>query len=493
VALIFVTFDQLNRKHGALASADPAQDQIVMVESRSMLQARAWHHQRLHFLLSSGAHFREELRTEGFTVHHIEADTISQGLAQFDGEHIRAAAPSSRGMRSRLKEAGVELVASDFFLTPEAEFSAWVSTQKSLVMENFYRWQRRRLNVLMEGEKPAGGRWNYDEENRLAPPRGEYDWPTPLHHQADAIDSEVEMKLAGRSDLLGSPPRGIWATTRSGALKQLTYFLDVSLPYFGPYEDAMPTATWIAHHSLLSPYLNVGLLHPREVIDAALKRFEAGEVPIASIEGFVRQLIGWREYVNGLYWHFPDDYRHSNHLKATRKLLPLFDDPTATDMNCVRSIVTDVHDRAWVHHIPRLMVLSNLALLAGVNPGEYLDWMRRMFIDAADWVMVPNVIGMGVHADGGIMMTKPYAAGGAYIKRMGQYCGSCRFDPTIRTGEKACPFTTLYWDFLDRHRAQFAANHRMGQQVRGIDRLRDLSETKARAQEVLEKLERGAL
>ena len=379
----------------------------------------------------------------------------------------------------------MKFVDNDFFLTKRADFRAWAESQKQLLMENFYRLQRKRLHVLMEGAEPLGGRWNYDAENRLGPPK-QYIYPPYLVHEQDGIDDEVLADLASMDlDLWGAPPDGTWGTTRAAALRQLDHFLEHSFGTFGPYEDAMPTENWAVHHSLLSPYLNVGLLHAEEVLQAVLRRFERGDIPIESCEGFVRQLIGWREYVNGLYWHFGAEYKQYNELAAGRPLLPLFDDPTATKMHCVSSIVQDLHDRSWVHHIPRLMVLSNLALIAGVNPQEFLQWMRERFIDASDWVMVPNVIGMGVHADGGRMMTKPYAAGGAYISRMGNYCKRCIYDPKKRTGDDACPFTTLYWDFLDRNRDDFARNHRIAQQVRGLDRLSDLDAVRDRAQIVL--------
>ena len=255
----------------------------------------------------------------------------------------------------------------------------------------------------------------------------------------------------------------------------------------------MTTDNWALHHSLLSAYLNNGLLHASEVVNAAVKAFNAGTVPIESAEGFIRQLIGWREYVNGMYWFLGPDYRNNNQLGATRKLLPLFSDPTATKMVCMSQTVGDIKERAWVHHIPRLMLLSNLALITGTNPQEFLDWMREVFIDASEWVMVPNVIGMGVHADGGAMMTKPYAAGGAYISRMSNYCKGCAYNPKLRVGESACPFTTLYWDFLDRHKETFAKNHRMSQQVFGLKRLSDLPELKLRAKEVLSGLEKGTI
>jgi deoxyribodipyrimidine photolyase-related protein len=255
----------------------------------------------------------------------------------------------------------------------------------------------------------------------------------------------------------------------------------------------MPNESWAVNHSLLSPYLNVGLLLADEVIDAALKKFAEGEIPLSGAEGFIRQIIGWREYINGLYWHFGDLYRDENALAANRPLLPLFEDSSKTKMNCVSTQVRDIEARAWVHHIPRLMVLSNLALITGTSPQEFLDWMRRAFIDAADWVMVPNVIGMSLHADGGRLATKPYASGGSYISKMGNFCKACEFDPKKRVGADACPFTTLYWDFLERNRERFAKNHRMGQQLAGINRLSDLPQLKERAQEVFELLSRGEL
>ena len=234
-------------------------------------------------------------------------------------------------------------------------------------------------------------------------------------------------------------------------------------------------------------------MHAAEVIKAAITAFNTGSVPIESAEGFIRQIIGWREYVNGMYWFLGPEYRENNALQAERPLLPLFNDPAKTAMNCVKETVSDIRSRAWVHHIPRLMILSNLALLTSNNPQEFLDWMREQFIDASEWVMVPNVIGMGLHADGGRMMTKPYVAGGAYISRMSNYCKGCVYNPKNRTGEDACPFTTLYWDFLDRHKESFAANHRMKQQYFGLNHLSDLEQIRERAKQVLAGLDEGEI
>ena len=486
--ILYVPFDQLHRRYGILKSANPQEDLIVMVESKRMTTGDQWHKVRLYFLISSARHFAEELKTEGFTVHYVQAETTEVGLKKIQESEnlpIYACEQSSYRLTKSLENLGATFLENDFFLTPRKLFFQWAEKQKSFVMENFYRAQRIRLNILVEGEKPVGGEWNFDKENRLPPPKN-YTFPPYLVHSPDSIDTAVAHQLHI------TPPTD-WATSRSGALKVLKNFLDNHFAHFGPYEDAMTTENWALHHSLLSPYINNGLLHPSEVIAEALKRYKKGDIPIASCEGFIRQIIGWREYINGMYWFLGEEYKENNHLSANRKLLPLFTNSASTKMNCVKNIISDIENRAWTHHIPRLMVLSNLALITGTNPQEFLDWMRRTFIDASDWVMVPNVIGMGLHADNGKMMTKPYVAGGAYISRMSNYCSQCSYDPKLRTGESACPFTTLYWDFLDRHKETFKKNHRMSQQVFGIGRLKDLPELKERAKEVLTGLDKGII
>ena len=487
--ILYIAFDHLHRNFGVLKDADPQNDLIVLVESARMTSGRPWHPLRLHFLMSSAHHFAQDLRSEGFTVEYITSATTTDGLDQVRAKHgdlpIVAAEPSSFKQSANLSAYGVTFIDNDFFLTPRSLFSHWALSQKSFLMENFYRGQRIRLGVLVEGNSPVGGAWNFDKENRLPPPKN-YEWPPYLEFAPDEIDKNVAQQL-------GIAAPNTWATTRAGALAALANFIENHFAEFGPYEDAMPSDNWALHHSLLSPYINNGLLHPSEVVKAAVKAFDSGKIPIASCEGFIRQVIGWREYVNGMYWFLGEDYRNNNQLGAQRPLLPLFKDPDKTSMNCVKSIVGDIKDRAWVHHIPRLMVLSNLALITGSNPQEFLDWMRENFVDASEWVMVPNVIGMGLHADGGAMMTKPYAAGGAYISRMSTYCKGCAYNPKLRVGETACPFTTLYWDFLDRHREDFAKNHRMSQQLFGINRLSDLPQLKERAVEVLEGLDRGEI
>lgn len=486
---LFIPFDQLHRHHGVLRTADKGSDQIIFVESERMCSGRDWHPERLFFLISSARHFARDLQDEGFHVNYLKAPTTKDGITQVMQKNpksaLHATKQSSFRLQRSLEELHCSFVDNDFFMTPREVFENWAENQKIYVMENFYREQRRRLNILMEKGKPVGGAWNFDKENRLPPPKN-YQWPEYKGFERDEIDNQVAHEL-------GIEPSSTWATTRVGAQRQLKHFISIHFPNFGPYEDAMALDSWSLHHSVISPYINNGLLHPQEVVSAAIKAFESGAIPIESAEGFIRQVIGWREYINGMYWHLGEDYRENNSLGAKRSLLPLFSDSTKTEMNCVRSIVRDVEERAWVHHIPRLMVLSNLALITGTNPQEFLEWMRERFIDAAEWVMVPNVIGMGVHADGGRMMTKPYAAGGAYISRMSEYCRGCNYNPKIRIGKDACPFTTLYWDFLDRNKEVFAKNHRMFQQINGLKRLSDLPELRERAKEVLAGLENGEI
>jgi len=488
-SLRYVAFDQLHDRFGVLRDATPGADIIVMVESEAILKAADWHPERVYFYRTSARHFAQGLDERGFTVHFLRAASTVAGLREvkdrYPGVPLLATEQSSFRQRERLAPVVDETRESDFFLTSKNEFAAWASTQRSYVMEGFYRRQRVRLNALMDGDQPVGGAWNFDKDNRLGPPK-QYDWPEPLSFAPDAVDREIAAEL-------NYEPSGAWATTREGALAQLNHFLSRHFAVFGPYEDAMVAESWSLHHSLLSPYLNIGLLHPQEVLDAALRRFAQGDIPIASAEGFVRQLIGWREYVNAMYWWQGPEYQERNGLGATTPLLPLFDDANATHMACVSATIRDIDARAWVHHIPRLMVLSNLALVAGVDPQAFLAWMRRRFIDAAEWVMVPNVIGMGVHADGGAMMTKPYAAGGAYIDRMSTHCKGCRYNPKLRTGDTACPFTTLYWDFLARHETAFSKNHRMAQQMAGMRRLVDLPDVRTRAAAVLDGLNRGEI
>ena len=357
--------------------------------------------------------------------------------------------------------------------------------------EDFYRWQRTRLGYLMDGDEPAGGRWNFDDQNREPPPKEGSPWPEPVRSTLDDVDRAVldDIGPAG----FGADPVGWWPTSRRMALARLRHAVDRVLPMFGPHEDVIVERSWHVAHTLLSPALNIGLLLPGEVADAAEIAYREGRVPIASAEGFVRQVIGWREYVWGTYWRSMPGYDERNALRARQPLPVAFRDGSKTDMRCVGHAVAGLDERGWLHHIQRLMVLANLSTLAGVEPREVVRWMTDSFVDGDEWVMLPNLIGMGLHADGGQMATKPYVAGGRYLDRMTDHCGSCRYAPTKRTGDDACPFTTLYWDFLARHRDRFERNARMAQAVRGLDRLSDLPEVRRRADEVRRGLADGSI
>jgi deoxyribodipyrimidine photolyase-related protein len=492
---IWVLGDQLNRHLGALRDATPDTHRILMVESAAKLTAKRWHRQRAHFVITSMRRFAAELRTAGFDVDHRSAPSLRAGHAAHVADHtptsVVATEPASWDGRELLRALDVDLVRSDQFLCHYDDFAEWARDRGRLTMEDFYRWQRRRLGYLMDGDQPATGRWNYDDENRQRPPRTGTPWPEPQRSRLDDLDRAVLADLPAGG--WGADPDGTWATSRRAALARLRHFVDRVLPMFGPHEDAMVERSWHLAHSTLSPYLNIGLLRPGEVCDAVQAAYDDGRVDIASAEGFIRQVIGWREYVWGVYWLWMPDYRSRNALGADRPVPPALLGDADTDMHCVRTCVSTLRDRAYNHHIQRLMVLGNLAMLHGVDPWALTDWMWSSFIDGAEWVMLPNVIGMSQWADGGMMATKPYAAGGNYIDTMSDYCGSCRFDRKRRVGEDACPFTTLYWDFLARHRDLLAANPRVARQVRASEQLSDLDAVRERAAEVRGRLDAGTL
>ncbi len=493
---VWVFGDQLNRQIGALSEASPATHRVLMIESSEKISSRRWHVQRAHFYVTSMRRFAQELEQEGFEVDYRKSVSMRQGydehLAQFIPPNIVATEPNSYSARELLKSLGVATTPSNQFLCHPGEFAIFAEGKKALKMEDFYRWQRKRLNYLMDGNQPVGGKWNFDEENRLPPPKTGHDrWPVPKLVPLDKTDKAVLEDLP--STVWGNHPEGLWATTRSGALERLDYFVDQLLPSFGDHEDAMIQSNWHLAHSLLSPYLNIGLLLPAEVLDAAAKAFERGHVPINSAEGFIRQILGWREYIWNCYWRWMPDYANLNHLGANRPLPPLFTNPKATSMNCMSNVLEGIQQRSYSHHIERLMILGNFALISGVNPQQFTQWMWNSFIDAAEWVMVPNVIGMSLYADGGLLATKPYASGGAYIDRMSNHCRDCKYDRKQRVGENACPFTVLYWDFMMRHQTTFVKNPRIARQVRGAQQLSNIKDVQKTAKSVLNRLDQGLL
>jgi deoxyribodipyrimidine photolyase-related protein len=503
---VWVLADQLDVRLAHLAGADPATTTVLMIVSRAKVRSAPWHRQRLHLILTAMRRFALDLEARGFTVDWRVADDMTTGL---EG-HLAGFAPSSVTVMEPMNRTGqrlmerlaerhpIEIVRSDQFLCHRDEFATWadshVRRDGSVLLEDFYRWQRRRLDILMEPDgEPVGGRWNLDHDNRLPPPADGGAWPDAPVDPLDEVDAEIAALIdAIAPDVVGAPPDGTWATSRAGALARLDHFGAHALSGFGPYEDAIVSHHWHLNHSMLSPYLNLGMLHPSEVVDAVVAAGRERDLPLNSIEGFVRQMIGWREYVHGVYWWRGAEYATANHFGDTGRLPPAFTG-ASTDMNCVAHTASWVHDHGWTHHIPRLMVLANLATLAGVEPAAMVRWMWASFVDGAEWVMVPNVIGMGMYADGGSMSTKPYVAGGNYMSKMTDFCRGCAFDRSARTGDRACPFTTLYWDFLDRHRDRLGRNNRLAQPYANLRRLADVEEVRARAVTVRSALSAGTL
>ncbi len=497
---VWILGDQLSNESTLLDDADPNTTRVLFVVSTSMLASRPWHRQRLHLVLAGMRRMADNLEADGFAVDFRIATGMRAGVRQhcqqFGVEHVSVMEPADLRLRRSLADWPEVVVSpNDQFLCSTAEFAEWAAPRgDKLRMEDFYRWQRVRLGILMEGDEPIGGRWNYDEANREAPPKDGRTWPQPHPETSDDTDDYVGSLIDQFAPLaVGSPWSGLWPTTPAQALARLRNVIDNALPIFGPHEDAMLRSNWHLAHTALSSSMNLGLLSPARVVEETEAAFHAGLIPLASAEGFIRQIIGWREYVYGLAHLWGPQYASSNELQATASLPLAFWSSGATNMACLSAVLDGVDKRAYAHHIQRLMILGNLGLTGGVQPGLLNDWMRERFIDAADWVMAPNVIGMALHADGGRMATKPYASAGAYISRMSDYCQGCRYDPKQRVGPKACPYTSLYWDFIARHETRWSRNHRMSKPVAGMHRLADLNAVRERAVEVRAKLSTGEI
>jgi deoxyribodipyrimidine photolyase-related protein len=467
-----------------------ARDQpVLIVESRAALRRRPVHRRRAHLVLSALRHRAAELGDQAVL---IQADTYREAI-ELAGEDLTVCSPTSWAARNFVQSLpGVSVLPARGFGTSAGEFEAWAQGRgrRRLLLEDFYRDARRRLDILMDGDEPAGGRWNFDDQNREPPPAGGLDVRGPARYTEDEIDEQVRRDLdrwetAGQVRLAGRDGPREFPVTRAEARRALRSFIRNRLPAFGPQQDAMLAADPVMAHSLLSPALNLGLLDPVECAQAAEAAYRAGDAPLASVEGFVRQLIGWRDYVWHLYWHFGEGYRHRNALRARTPLPDWFTDldADAVRARCLKDALAQVREHGFAHHIIRLMVLGNYALQRGWDPAALTEWFRANFVDGYDWVMVPNVVGMSQHADGGLMATKPYAGGGAYINRMSDYCGPCPYRPSVRVGADACPFTAGYWSFLDRHADRFAHNPRMARQVKGAARLGDLRQVVAQEQD----------
>jgi len=410
-------------------------------------------------------------------------------LAGFEAIEL-AVSPSSRPMLELSRSLSIDLKDHAGFCSSRAEFSNFAEGKKRLKLEDFYRIQRKRLDLLMDGGEPELGKWNFDEANRLPPPKSGLGLPHPYQPLEDDLDRQVREELnALEADgvvFTGTDCPRKFAATRQEALLAIQDFLENRLDLFGPYEDAVDSNDWVMAHSMLSVPMNMGLIDPLELVRMVEREYREGRARIESVEGFIRQIIGWRDYVWHLYWHFGPVYTEFNALDAKRPL-PLAIknlDAEQIDANCLSPhTISEVSQNAWTHHIPRLMILGNIFMQRGFDPAEVNDWFIDSFADGTPWVMPANVIGMSLYADGGLMSTKPYTAGGAYINRMTNLCGGCKFDPKVRVGDNACPVTAGYWDFIGRNLESFSKNHRMFQSVSGYKRLSDTAAIHAQEQD----------
>ena len=486
--LIPILGDQLSHDLASLQGVARADAVVLLMEVAEETTYVRHHKAKIALIFSAMRHFAEELRAAGWTVEYVRLDDPGNS-GDFTGEVARAV-ERHRPTAIRIVEPGewrvltmiqgwakrlgvpVELLMDDRFVCGILEFQTWAQARNDLVMEFFYRDMRRKTGLLMtRNGQPEGGQWNLDKENRAPPKRG-LNYPEPLAFVPDDITREVMDLVAVRfAGHFGRLEKFSLPVTAAQAKQALAHFVRAALPDFGTYQDAMVTGQDWLYHSWLSPALNLGLLTPLEVAQAAADAYAAGHVPLNAAEGFIRQIIGWREYVRGYYWLEMPDVADVNALSATRPL-PAFYWTGETDMLCLAEAIRNTRDNAYAHHIQRLMVLGNFAMLAGVRPQDVADWFLVVYADAYEWVELPNVIGMSQHADGGRMATKPYAGGGAYIDRMSDHCGRCRYDVKQKTGPNACPFNALYWDFLARHEARFRRNRRMGNMYGTWDRMK---------------------
>jgi deoxyribodipyrimidine photolyase-related protein len=484
--LRIVLGDQCSHALSALRGLDPARDTVLMMEVAAECTYVPHHPQKIALVLSAMRHFAQELQARGVRLRYVALDDPANS-GSFRGEVLRAVAalrperiicthPGEwrvlQDMQGWEAAAGVpvEIREDDRFLCSLPRFRRWAAGRRDYRMEFFYREMRRETGLLMQGGEPAGGAWNFDAENRKPLPRGMTP-PAPPRFPPDDITRQVLALVADRfGGHFGTLAGFAWPVTAAEARQALAAFIRDRLPRFGDYQDAMAAEEPVLFHSLLSTSLNLGLLLPREACAAAEAAWREGRAPLNAVEGFIRQILGWREYVRGIYWLLMPSYREMNALGATRPL-PAFYWGAPTSMACVRAVVAQTREMAYAHHIQRLMVTGNFALLAGIAPEEINAWYLAVYADAFEWVELPNTHGMAIHADGGRMASKPYAASGAYINRMSDYCRHCAHDVRDATGERACPFNFLYWDFIARHADRFAHNPRMAMPLRSLARM----------------------
>jgi deoxyribodipyrimidine photolyase-related protein len=503
VTTVWITADQLSERNSALERRSEQRDEtvVLMIESFERARQLPYHKRKLVLVYAGMRAFAKRLRELGWAVdYRAERESFAAGLA----EHVKAYRPdrmvtmqqSEYGATERLaamvREHRLELDVTPHtnFVSTAADLDAVWGDKKRVTMETFYRAMRRKSGLLMDGDQPCGGEWNYDARNRKPPRAGMVVPPEPQVPARQSVREAIDLVERVFPDHPGEIGHFDIPVTRQDALAWFDHFLEYRLAAFGPYEDAMLRDEAVLYHSRISAPLNLGLVHPLELCERAEAAYRAGSAPLESVEGFIRQLIGWREFVWQIYWRFMPGYRTRNALEAHRAV-PAFFTNGDTDMACMRAVLGRVRTLGWTHHIERLMVLGNFMLLAGIDPAAANDWFWYSFVDGYEWVMVPNVIGMTLHADGGIVGTKPYAASAAYIDKMSDYCKGCRYDRKAASGPDACPFNALYWDFLARHERRFANNTRMALVLSQLRRKSktEIDQIRQRASEILAALE----
>jgi deoxyribodipyrimidine photolyase-related protein len=485
----------------------PEGSRVLLIEAHDFARRKRYHHHKLTIVFAGMRQFRETLRERGYEVEYIKADTFGDGLETYferypDDELVQMRSPSHRSaerFRALVDAAGgqLDVVQNELFVGTREAFDEWSnSTSKDPFRhETFYRWMRRQTGVLMTDDgTPVGGEWNYDDENQEFPPA---DWESPPVHRPDhdELTERTSEWVAQEFEVWGAEDDLIWPVTREQARDKLAHFVNDRLPEFGPYQDAMRSDDWAMAHALLGSAINLGLLHPWEAVTEIEQAYhDADDVPLNSVEGVLRQLIGWREFMRHVYRHAMPELDTANQLEATHDLPDLYWSGQ-TDMECLSQTVEDVHERGYSHHIQRLMVLANFATLWGVQPAQLNEWFNATYVDAYHWVTTPNVVEMGQYGEG-IFASKPYVSSANYIDKMSDYCGDCYYYKTKDTGERACPFNALYWDFLDRNEDQLRSNHRMGLMYGHVDSKQEsdeMDEIRERVENLRQKERNGDL
>ncbi len=480
--LIPILGDQLSMDISSLKGQNPKDCILLMMEVEDETTYVRHHKAKIAYILSAMRHHAKALAERGWSVDYVKL-TDPGNRGSFSGEIARAL-ERHRIDRIRITEAGewrvmamienwedqfaipVSICPDRRFIATHQDFTNWAEGKKQLRMEFFYREMRRKTGILLDrDDKPEGGKWNYDSANRK-PVKGDLSIPQPIRFRPDDITEQV---LAMVAEEFPSHPGSLdqfhFAVTHEEAMRQKRKFLDEALPRFGDYQDALLSGEPFLWHSILSPYINSGLLDPLDLCHEVEQRYRDGDVPLNAAEGFIRQMIGWREYMRGIYWREGPDYVDRNFLEAKRPL-PEFYYSGETDMHCLSEAIGQTLDLAYAHHIQRLMITGNFALIAGLDPQAVHQWYLEVYADAYEWVELPNTLGMSQFADGGIIASKPYASSGNYINKMSDYCQKCPYDVKKRVGEKACPFNALYWDFLDRNKDRLADNNRLAMPYR---------------------------